>query len=118
MIDPGPDRYIAWPRSLDRSSWPAGSVPMVKVLAASLTAKVPGTTALAEATWFSWPPSRNISSGSAAIGLAPTNRALKAASPPIIELNSVVQPLETQTEPLLVQLVTGTEPSNQTTSPG
>ena len=40
------------------------------------------------------------------------------ASPPIVELCSAFQPLLTQRVPDAVQLVTGTEPSNQTASFG
>ena len=70
------------------------------------------------ATCFSGTPLTNTWSGSAAIGLVPMKRALNAASPPMVELNSVLQPEVTQTVPDLLQLGTGTEPSNQTVSPG
>src|SRR6478736_7441357 len=109
---------MARARLVPRTSLPDGSVPIVIVCAPSLTAKVPVTTALAEATCLSWEPLTNAWSGSAASGLAPMNRCLNAASPPIVELNTAFQPEDTQTEPEWLHVVIGTEPSNQTASAG
>ena len=92
-----PVRLSAWARLLARTSLPVGSVPMVIMFAASLTAKVPAVTRLAVATCLSGAPLTNTRSGSAAIALVPMKRALNAASPPMVELNSVFQPEVTQT---------------------
>ena len=68
IVEP-PESANAIGRSEARNDLPVGSVPIVIVSAASLTAKVPGVTCAALATCFSGTPSTKTWSGSAAIGL-------------------------------------------------